>query len=289
MSAEERQHLMASLQSRFAGLAPAEQKLAAFVLENPVQVVNLSVTQLAEAVGTAEATVTRFCRSIGLKGYQELRLRLARDMARGMAETAPTSTETGIVQSGDGAASLARKLSSLSAQSIEATLQMMDLHALEEAVAAICEARRIRFYGVGESWPLCYMAQIRLLGLGLTAEANFDSHLQAISSALLGQGDVAFGISHMGATKDVAENLKTAKTNGAKTICLTVQGRSPVTSISDIRLICVTQDLTLEGWTLRTKVSQMMVLDLLITMVALHKHGQDWQERVTEAVLDKLY
>ena len=285
----ETQQLTARLQSQYAGLAPAEQRVAAYVLENPEQVVDFSVTQLAKAVGIAEATVTRFCRSIGLRGYQDLKLRLARDMARGMTQTSSGLDHKDAINSGDGASSLARKLIYLSTQSLEATLQMLDSQSVEAAVTAIQNARRIGFYGMGESWPLCYIAQIRLAGLGKTAEAYLDSHMQAMTAALLGPGDVAFAISHMGVTKDVVESLQKAKTNGATIICLTAQGRSPVSDVSNIRLIYVAQDLTMEGWTLRSKTVQLLALDLIVTLLALRMRGEAWQARVTDAILDKLY
>lgn len=291
MNTDMTQGLVARVQSQYAGLPPSEQRVAAYVLQNAEQVINFSVTQLADAVGVAEATVTRFCRSMGLRGYQELKMRLARDTAHGMSGPAPTSGEVNDLQPAGGVAMLARKLSALATQSIEANLQVLDLGAVAAAAEAICNARRIRFFGMGESWPLCYTAQMRLMSLNKTVDAHMDGHIQAMSAALLGPGDVAFGISHMGATKDVVESLSLARANGATTICLTAQGRSPITNVSDIRLICVTQDLALEGWTLRSKASQVLTLEVLVTLVALQMKEEGWKsaERAAEAVLDKLY
>lgn len=212
-------------------------------------------------------------------------------MCSGAGTTSQTVAHSEQPQAGDTVAALARKLTHLSSQSLEATLHMIDLAAVQAAVKALTGARHIRFFGMGESWPLCYSAQVRLLALGKPSDAYMDAHMQAMSAALLGPGDVAFGISHMGETKDVVESLRTSRANGATTICLTAQGRSPVTEVSDIRLICVTQDLALEGWTMRTKISQVLVLDLLITLVALALQGAAWDSasRTAEAVLDKLY
>lgn len=289
MSLKDSQHLLASLQSAIPGLPPAEQKVAAYVMEHASEVVYLSVTQLADAAGVAEATVTRFCRSIGLRGYQELKIRLSRDLAWHAGATSQVVAEPGVAESST-VAGLAQRLTQLSAQSLEATLQMIDLQAVEAAAEAIVNARHIRFYGMGESWPLCYWAQVRLLALGRPADAYMDAHIQAMSAALLGPGDVAFGISHMGETKDVVESLRTAREGGATTICLTAQGRAPVTEVSDIRLICVTQDLALARRTVRSKISQVLLLDLLITLVALKlQTAQESADRATEAVLDKLY
>jgi len=61
-------------------LRKSEKKVAGCVLADPEEVVRSSITQLAEKAGTSEPTVIRFCRRLGLGGYLELRLNLARDL-----------------------------------------------------------------------------------------------------------------------------------------------------------------------------------------------------------------
>src|ERR1051326_6425876 len=64
------------------GLARAEQRVAKVVLDSPASVPRRSITEVAEAAGTSETTVTRFCKAIGVGGYPELRIALAADTAR---------------------------------------------------------------------------------------------------------------------------------------------------------------------------------------------------------------
>ncbi|MGE5594115.1 MAG: MurR/RpiR family transcriptional regulator [Betaproteobacteria bacterium] len=70
----------ARIRGLWPNLAPAEQKIAEFVLANPNDVIYATVTQLAERCGVGEATVIRFCQAAGFKGYQELKLSIARDL-----------------------------------------------------------------------------------------------------------------------------------------------------------------------------------------------------------------
>src|SRR5918998_6073508 len=73
------------IRSLLPGLARAEQRVAKVVLENPSTVARRSITEVAEAAGTSETTVTRFCKAIGVGGYPELRIALAADTARSQA------------------------------------------------------------------------------------------------------------------------------------------------------------------------------------------------------------
>src|SRR5919106_5800311 len=59
---------------------PAERAVAEYVLSHPEEVMNMSVSEAARDIEVGESTVIRFCRSLGYKGYQEFRLRLAQDL-----------------------------------------------------------------------------------------------------------------------------------------------------------------------------------------------------------------
>src|SRR5215469_7804693 len=70
-------------------LRASERRVADFVIAHPDQVVQSSVTDVADATGTSEATVMRFCRALGYRGFPEMKLVLARDLAMQSAANEP--------------------------------------------------------------------------------------------------------------------------------------------------------------------------------------------------------
>ena len=60
----------------------AEKKIADYIMEHKAQAVDMTVGELARASGTSDATVSRFCRRCGFKGFQSLKLALAREVLR---------------------------------------------------------------------------------------------------------------------------------------------------------------------------------------------------------------
>lgn len=68
-----------NIQSKMKALTGSEKKVADYVLNNYMKVLDCTVTELAEKAGVSDATVVRFCRSAGYKGYQELKINLAQD------------------------------------------------------------------------------------------------------------------------------------------------------------------------------------------------------------------
>ncbi len=46
-------------------------------MNNPEEAKNLSVIEMAKKSGTSEASVIRFCKTLGLKGYQDLKIAIS--------------------------------------------------------------------------------------------------------------------------------------------------------------------------------------------------------------------
>src|SRR5438105_15328881 len=70
----------------------------------------------------------------------------------------------------------------------------------------------------------------------LPASTEFDSHLQLIAATQLPRGDVVFGISCSGTTRETVECLEVARSKGAATICLTNSMKSEITRHAGLAL-----------------------------------------------------
>lgn len=276
---------LARIRSVYPSLAPAEQKVADYVLEGMHRVIYQSVTQLADHSGVGESTVIRFCQAVGFRGYQELKLVLARDMG----EAAGNVHES--LKPEDDLGTIAQKVSYNNIQTIQDTLKVLEMEQLDRAIQAIVRARRVEFYGVGSSGFTACDAKYKFMRIGISCDALTDAHLQAMSASLLTESDVAVGISHTGSTKDVVDSVQRAKNAGATVICITDYARSPITQAADISLLTASRETPLGSGAIRSKIAQLHVLDLLFTgaSMQLRERALESTERTAEAVLDKLY
>jgi len=273
--------LRSKINSSYTHLSSTEQKIAAYVLEHPDKVIYNSVTQIADELNVAQSTVTRFCRSIGLRGFQELKIALARDM-----------NNSGKSDSDEQKMNLPQRLAQISMNNIQDTLKTLDLDHLQQAVYKMLSAKKIVIYGVGESGPIAKLLKVKLIGLGLTVDAHDDVHLQMISAAHLSEQDVAIGISQNGSTKDVVNALRMASKSGATTICITGHGRSPITEASDLRLVCLSKGVSVMENDLNSKVAILFLIELIVISLSLYIHDKadhlnPW--KTTYSILDKLY
>ena len=80
------ENLLLKLRQEASGYSPTQQKLGEFVLNDPARVLYLTITELARESGTSEASVTRLCRTLGCKGYNEFKMALALDIQQGLPE-----------------------------------------------------------------------------------------------------------------------------------------------------------------------------------------------------------
>ena len=90
---EKNMDILERIHASYYQLTATERRVADYVLAQHAQVQFMSITQLADECGTAEATISRFCRSLKLKGFNAFKIELARHSAPA-AKAQPHSTDT---------------------------------------------------------------------------------------------------------------------------------------------------------------------------------------------------
>ncbi len=250
------------IQGTYSSLRTAEQRVADFILKHAEELIYLTVTELAERTQTSESTVVRLCQKIGYKGYQEFKIMLARDLV------GPTETVYEQIESTDSLESLKTKVFQANAQALKDTIEVLSDEELRKAVDAISQARRVEIYGIGGSAPLALDAYHKFMKLGIPAVWLNDSDLMAMSSSLLNPGDVALGISHTGASRDVCDAMDHAQNAGATTICITHRATSPITKVSNIKLFTAAKETAFGSDATSSRIAQLSIIDTLFASIA---------------------
>lgn len=248
-------------------LSPAEQRVARLVIADPAGAARQTITELAGAAGTSEATVIRFCRSVGMDGYPQLRIRLAAEAAR-RAEPPDARVMGGDIPPGADMAQIVATIAFNDARAVEETAEQLDVDACDKVVSALADAGRVDIHGVAASGFAAADFQQKLHRIGRTTFYWPDVHIALTSAALLGKGDVALGISHTGATSDTIEVLRVARQHGATTIALTNFPRSPIAEVADHVLTTAARETTYRSGATASRLAQLTVVDCLFVGVA---------------------
>ncbi|MDT0529923.1 MurR/RpiR family transcriptional regulator [Micromonospora sp. DSM 115977] len=259
--------LIVHISGLLPSLSPAEQRVARLVVADPAAASRRTITDLATAAETSEATVIRFCRSVGMDGYPQLRIRLAAEAAR-RVEPPDARVVGGDIPPGADLAQIIATIAFNDARAVEETAEQLDPAICEQVVDAITGAGRIDVYGAGASGFVASDFQQKLHRIGRTAFYFPDVHTALTSAALLGRGDVAVGISHTGTTSDVIEVLEQARARGAATVALTNFPRSPITEVADFVLTTAARETTYRSGAMASRLAQLTVVDCLFVGVA---------------------
>ena len=83
------ENVFSRITQEYYQLTASEKKLATFVVANGQRSQTMSISELAAACGVAEATISRFCRRMGYRGYSVFRLAIAAATAADAAATSP--------------------------------------------------------------------------------------------------------------------------------------------------------------------------------------------------------
>jgi DNA-binding MurR/RpiR family transcriptional regulator len=264
-------------------LSPAEQRVGRVVVGDPAAAAMLTITQLAARADTSETTVIRFCRAVGFASYPELRLTLATEAGRLQGDGGPPRVVGSDISPSDDLPQVVEKIAFADARAVEDTAAQLDTAVLRQVVDAVAAAGRIDIYGVGASAFVGLDFQQKLHRIGRVAYAWSDVHIALTSAALLGEGDVAFGISHTGTTRDTIDAFAEAGRRGALTVALTNFPRSPITRVADLVLTTAARETTFRSGAMASRLAQLTVVDCIFVGVAQRTYPE------TRAALEATY
>ncbi|MER2058514.1 MAG: MurR/RpiR family transcriptional regulator [Niallia sp.] len=276
------QNCLGKIRSYYARLSEKEKKIADYILEHPEKIIHSTINELAEDLGVADATVFRFCKRIGFKGYQAMKIALASEVIEPIQQIHEEISEN------DSVKTVTEKVFKSNVRTLENTLEILNGHSIQKAVELLLQAKRVEFYGTGGSAVIAMDAFHKFVRTGIKAFSFIDSHFQLMSSSQLSENDVAVIISHSGTNKDTINIMKTAKNNGAKTIGITGYPKSPIGQNSDVALFTSSEETEYRSEALSSRIGQLSLIDALyVNVMILNKSVANQSlERIRNAISD---
>jgi RpiR family transcriptional regulator, carbohydrate utilization regulator len=251
------------LRSSFQELTKAEQKIAEYILENPSDIIHMTISELADASQSAEATIFRFCRKLGFSGYQGLKIALATDLFN------PLESVCSEVNPDDDLDVFVSKVFNSIYEGLQDTQKIIDKTALEKAIRILSTTQRIDAYGSGGSAIITADIEHRFMRFGIPVRSYADPHLQIASAALLGPDDVVIAVSHTGSNLDILKAVELAKQNKVTVIAITSYMRSPLSKAADIALHGMSREINYRSEAMASRLAHLAIVDLLYIGVIL--------------------
>jgi DNA-binding MurR/RpiR family transcriptional regulator len=270
-------NLLSRLGDELPTLPDALRRVAEQIVADPHGAAQASIVDLAERAGTSTATITRFCRFFGFRGYAALRVAIAAEVGRA-AQARWDSDIDREIGPDDPTRRVLEVVAVADVRAIQDTAARMDLDAVDRVAGALATASRVELFGLGGSGSAAKEMAFRLERIRVPCWYRQDAHAALTNAALLGPGDVAIGFSHSGRTREVIETLAEAADHGALTVAVTSFPRSPLAEVADVVLATAGRETTFRLAALSCLHSQLLVVDLIYVAVA-----QRTYERTSEA------
>ena len=274
------------ISNAYYSLTAAEKKTADYVLSHQVQTQYLSITELAEASHVAEATVSRFCRRLGYKGYSAFKLALANVTAQ---RGSPALPGDGEVTREDSPEDVARKLQAVDVAAIQQTMALIRPGEMRRAARLLRSARRVLCMGQGGSMLIAAeTAHLFSVVSGKFIPVS-DSHLQAIAAVSATREDAILYFSYSGSTVDMMHTLSLAQQQGVGIILVTRFPKSPGAELADIVLQCGADESPLQIGSVAAKIAQLYLMDVLLAEVCREDLSacRENQSRIADALTEK--
>ncbi|MFB3902138.1 MAG: MurR/RpiR family transcriptional regulator [Acidobacteriota bacterium] len=254
--------------SKRHSLTGKDKEIASYILNHQSEFVKLTIYELSAQVGVSTASITRFARRMGHKGYNDLRIAMAHSLGARGPEPFQLNADGSTPES---------KIEMVFQQnivSLRETLRSISKENLIRAADACSRANKVYFYGVGASGLVAQDAAGWMALLGIQAEAFSDPYRQLASCVHLGKGDVAWGVSHTGTSRPVIDSLRIARESGASTICTTNYSDAPLVELADIALVTRSSEKHIHVAALSSRIAQLCVFDAVYTLMSASLTGK---------------
>jgi RpiR family carbohydrate utilization transcriptional regulator len=172
------------------------------------------------------------------------------------------------VDSSDSAHDLAAKLFDNTISSLMRTRNELSPDGIEQAIDVLAAARKIEFYGLGNSGIIAQDAQHKFFRLGVPCISYSDPHIHGMSAALLRPGDAVVAISNSGRTIDLIRSVELAREAGAQVIGIT-HSNSPLAKRCNVTLYADTPEDPDLYSPMITRIVHLVIIDILAVGVAL--------------------
>lgn len=245
----------------------SESELAKYIIENPDEISQLSINQIAKKIHISPATITRFCQKISFSGFNEFKHELKRYID---LKNKPTVSSD--IKEIDYFSNLYQNHLEI----IETTFRKMTYLDIQQAVSLLTDAKKVQVYGIGNSGIAAQEFKWKFFRIGIQVESITDPHQAVMDAALCSDSSLIIGISVSGNTKEVIDAIKMAKKQGASILAITSDKTSELSKLADLSLLVMGKSSMHMGQNISPTLPLFLLFDLLYTELV----AKDYVNRV---------
>ncbi len=215
------------------GLAPAQRQVARFFTEHAARLGFYSAAEIAERLGTSDATVVRTAQALGYRGLADLKRALRADAGEDLPDPTPGGRLAATLRHGSDPGELLDHVLDVHRAAVDLARDRLRAP-FPAAVALLDDADRIVLSGTGPSAAVAEYGAVLLGRIGRPATTITGAGLAAADQALaLRRGDALVLLAYTRLHHHGAVLLDTARRRGIPALLLT----DVLSTVADVDLV----------------------------------------------------
>ena len=220
--------VIAKIISMQQSLTVSENEIAQYVINNADAVVSSTITTIARNTDTSEASINRFCKKIGFKGFNSFKIALAQEnFYNSMQDQSASGAQEGFI------ATVSKDYRHM----LVNTTAMLDEDNVVRAAAAIRQAQRIYIFGLAYTAFVARELEFKLSMVGLFAKAVTDISDIRVCAGNAGPEDLIVVIAPTILVRELYHALVACKEKGAEVLSITSYDSPKLGSLVDYKFI----------------------------------------------------
>lgn len=270
------------------GLTEREQDICKYILQYPEKISIMSSRDLGYATFTSAATVTRFCKKIGCKGYPDFKIRFLSEIKLPSSEESEELLE---ISERDSIISIIKKVEKIQNKAIKQTKQEVSIEQIMRIGEMLYKTEYIDFYVYDINVHLAEYGCSQFFHCGKIANTYTATNIQQLLALMKKENHISIIISHTGENSRLIEIAKSLKRNKTKTIVITPDKNRTLSEIGDEVIYAASEKNLYEFSTVIFSSSVKYILDILFCMIFVkqYKENMNLNKKYEKIGRDKLW
>lgn len=196
------------IESNYGNFTTVEKNIADFFIKNREKM-SFSAKEIAERLYVSEASLSRFAKKCGYRGYREFVYQYEESLVE---KHEPVNNNT-------------RLILNAYQELLNKTYNLVDEMQVARIVKYLQQAKRVFVCGKGSSGLAASEMELRFMRIGLDIDSIQDTEMMRMQAVFQDKGCLVFGLSLSGDKKEVLYLLREAHKRGAKTVLVTAANK----------------------------------------------------------------
>lgn len=202
-----------------AHLTPIEQTVANYILENPKNVLSFTIDGLSKTLYISKSAILRFCKKIGLNGYNDLKVQLAKDY-QSYLENEKIPNVNYPFSKTDSSRNIANKMIQVYEMSIRDTCQTIDFEQLDLIAKILNSTTCIDIYTHAHNLNVADNFKDKMMTIGKYVNTISDFYSQRLYASASNSNRVALILSYSGKASWMESVLEKLRETNTQTILI---------------------------------------------------------------------